>query len=350
MMKKLFSAIGFLTGCFAFAQTPVTITSVNMPSANDTIRYSNVRPNSIDVNLTGANYTWNYDTLSVIRQGRYDYLAAMNTPYGFYFIGTGKYGMKIADSIGAGAFTFTEVYNFYKKQTSDFHAEGIGFKYNGFPLAGYYSDDDELYTFPLNYLDYDSTTYAFSVSLGGNISYSQKGYRINYVDGWGTIKTPYDSAQCIRLVSTSYGIDSINYNGMGFSFPNWQRSYKWMVTTEKIPFLEVTGRYTNSVFTPTVAMFRDNYINLSGINEHSKENEFVVYPNPSENEFNFYSKNNAAVYVELTDINGKSVCSEKILFGKASIKTEFLMTGMYIYKVRGSNNELLETGKVILAR
>jgi hypothetical protein len=333
-----------------FGQTPITITTSNMPGANDTIRYSSVNPASVDITQTGPNFTWKYDTLKATGQGRYDYKSALSTVYAFYFFGTNQYGLKVADSIGTAPYKFYNVYNFYKNTAATFVAEGIGFTYSGTPLAAYYSDVDEIYTFPVHYTGYDSTTYAFSVSLGTGTSYSQKGYRINYVDGWGKIKTPYDSANCIRLVSTTIGIDSINYSGFGYSFPDQQRSYKWMVTTEKIPFLEVHGTYNSNTFTPTWARYRDTYRTFAGINELANTTSMLVYPNPAVNELNISSTDKNASTVEVTDLTGKPVMNEKIESGKAKFNTSQLAAGMYIYRIYDTQQRSLKLGKVIISR
>jgi hypothetical protein len=313
-----------------FAQAPITITSSSMPSSGDTIRYSNSTPNGLDFSSTGQNYYWDFSNLNSINQDIYQYKAASQTPYAFYFIGLNKYGLKVADSIGAATFKFYDVYNFYQKTSSVFKTDGTGFKFNGIPLAAYYSDDDELYQFPLNYSDRDSSNYAYSVSLGPTLSYSQKGYRINEVDGWGYIKTPYDSLACLRLVSTSYGEDSLNINGFPVNFPNVQRSYKWLSTTEKIPVLEISGQLQNNNFTPTQVRYRDNYRSPIGINEIVLRNRLKLYPNPSTNEINIdFTENNSGV-LSITDIFGKVIFNQKISNqDKIKIATYSFSTGVY---------------------
>ncbi|MHB8260554.1 MAG: hypothetical protein ACYDCN_01945 [Bacteroidia bacterium] len=244
----------------------ITVTSANMPLSGDTIRYSNCNPASVTYSLTGANVYWNDSTLVPQSQGVYNYTPASATPYFFYFMG-GDYGLKVADSIGVSTFKFYDVYDFYKNSTSFFETKGIGFKYSGIPLAATYSTPDKIYSFPLTYLRHDSTPYKVAVTLTTNVTYTQLGYRINDVDGWGTIKTPYESVACLRLVSTTYGKDSINYNGFPITVPNVQRSYKWISTTEKIPVLELDGTYTGGTFVPNQARYRDKFINFAGISQ-----------------------------------------------------------------------------------
>jgi len=310
-MKKLIFTIYNLIVIFnSIAQNPITITSSSMPSSGDTIRYSNASPNAIDYSSTGANYFWDYSNLTSLNQDIYQYKSASQTPYSFYFIGLNKYGLKVADSLGAANFKFYDVYNFFQKTTSVFKTEGTGFRYNGIPLAAYYSDDDELYQFPLNFNDRDSSTYAYSISLGATASYSQRGYRINEVDGWGYIKTPYDSLPCLRLVSTSYGQDSINFNGFAFSFPNLQRSYKWLSTSEKIPVLEISGQLQNNNFNATQVRYRDRYQSVIGISESISSLDINIFPNPSNEILTIHFNKPSKGILKIINENGKQVYSE----------------------------------------
>lgn len=327
----------------------ITVTSTNMPGSGDTLRYSGCRANSVNYSTTGANVYWNYDTLQPQSQGMYNYLAASQTPYSFYFTGAGKYGLKIADSIGTGTFTFKEVYDFYKKTTAVFETEGLGFKYSGIPLAAMYSDPDEIYSFPLTYLKHDSTTYKVTVQLGTTIYYSQLGYRINDVDGWGIIKTPYDSVPCLRLVSTTYGKDSINYNGIGFTFPDVQRTYKWISLTEKIPMLELDGNYTNNNFTPTQARYRDRIQSFAGIESIKNAGYKVnVYPNPSAGDLSFYTNNPETATINLFSAAGVLMASYKTTGLITTVSTQNLAKGLYYYTISTKQMKQAANGKIII--
>jgi len=345
-MKKSLFLIAIISFIVINVNGQITITSSSMPGSGDTIRYSTSVPAGIVYAPTGTNYFWDYSTLTMLRQDLYEYKAAMQTPYAFYFIGLNKYGLKMTDSIGVGTFQFKDVYNFFQKTSTVFKTEGIGFKYNNIPLAGYFSDDDELYQFPLNYSDRDSSNFAFSVSIGTGISYSQRGYRINEVDGWGSIKTPYDSVACLRLISTSYGIDSINFNGIGFSFPNIQRSYKWLSTTEKIPVLEISGQYQNNSFNPTQVRYRDIYRSALGLESNNLENESVVYPNPSNGMFTVYLDENKSGQMNITDLTGKIIYTSNCTTGKNSIDLNSLNLSKSVYIL----SVLDETKNTILQR
>ena len=348
MRKFLF--LQFVFAVFvSIAQTPITITSSNMPSSGDTIRYSTASAQGINFSLTGPNVFWNYDTLQPVSQDVYRYKASYLTPYAFYFLGLNQYGLKIADTLGFGTFQFLDVYSFFKKTNASFSAEGTGFKYQGIPLASQYSDNDEIFSFPLNFGDHDSTTYAVTTALGATVSYAQKGYRINDVDGWGVIKTPFDSVQCLRVVSTAYGADSINFNGFGFSFPNVQRSYKWLSLTEKIPVLEVSGQLFNGNFTPNQVRYRDNLHIFSSVHEASvNDNLIQFFPNPTNDAIYVRNNTRAKFQIGLYNMNGSLVMKTELNELLNEIKLTSLAPGIYQAVIWDQYDQKIHIKKIVV--
>lgn len=348
MKKLLLFAVAVFAFSFNTSFGQITLTSANMPGSGDTLRYSSCRPSSINTTTTGANIFWNYDTLTYLNQGLYEYKAAYQTPYFFYF-GVGQYGLKVADTIGFGTFSFTDVYNFFKKTSSAYTVEGTGFKYQGAPLATQYSDEDEIYSFPLNYLDHDSTTFKFSVSFGTGMYYEQHGYRINDVDGWGVIKTPFDSVACLRLVSTSYATDSVNVSGFGFSYPNVQRTYKWVSTTQKIPVLEVQGAYNNGNFNAVRARYRDSMRVAVGINEEAfAAGTIKVFPNPAADEAYVLVKDVTAEMIKFFNVAGQEIRVSRLNGMLSAVSLSGMAEGIYFYSVLDENGKVLSGGKLVI--
>ena len=251
------------------SKAQITITSANMPSVNDTIRYSSVLTYSgFNENATGANYHWDFSDLGVDTQGIDEYKSALQTPYIFNFFGA--MGLKIADSLGQGDFKMTNIYSFFQKSTAQFAARGFGFSINvsGFPVpqSGEYTTLDRIYQFPLNFNDSTSNPFYLNIKLGipfvadiGN--YIREGIRTNIVDGWGTITTPYATdVPCLRVKSIITGKDSIRISmpsEFATSFPVHEVEYKWLSQTEKIPMLEIRGTVFMGNFVPTLIKYRD---------------------------------------------------------------------------------------------
>lgn len=330
----------------AWLQTPITITHNDMPEPGDTLRYSNASPQSIQVSQTGANQVWDYSHLQPYSQDREDYVYALQTVYAFHFFGVNQYGTKIADTIGGGPFVFTDVYNFFRSASGDFRAEGVGFRYQGVPAAAYYSDEDELYQFPLDYQDRDSSTYRFSASLGSGLEFSQQGYRINEVDGWGVIKTPYDSVACLRLVTTTIGVDSMHFNGFRFGFPNQQRSIQFLANGIHIPVLEISGPYQSGFFQPQRVQYRDAFRNLVATAE-PRPSGVTFYPNPAQN---FLTIRGEAVPMRLlvTDGQGKVMTDTQIVSGMHVHSVEGYASGLYWVQVMDEVGSIVATAKLVV--
>lgn len=292
-------------------KSQITITNLNLPNIGDTIRYSIANLNSIgDYTSTGVNYTWHFDTLKIIGQGRRDFTNM--TPY-FTFFGPAKFGEKIADTMltqnipGYGNVSITDFYQFYRNLPTVFDVEGAGVKINNIPVPAFYTDKDELYILPLQYGQRDSTTFKFSTPTTTAIPlvYKKTGYRITEVDGWGNITTPYGTFNCLRVLTTQYSKDTIIFNStfgaIPFGFNNYQKSYQWLSNVEKIPILEVSGNINNTGnFIPNLVRYRDNYKVVSVKELNANSNSIKVYPNPSNGLFkieNVFSSNEILISI-----------------------------------------------------
>lgn len=342
MNKIYFTVILVLSILTIRPQSPITLSNSDMPSSGDTLRYSNAQISSIgNYTQTGTNYTWNFSTLVPLSQGIRSFKNAISTPYAFFFFGLNEYGEKIADTLGAGPLTLTNYYNYYKKQSSPsaYIADGAGITFSSVPVPNYYSDKDELYKFPMSYPKYDSTTFKFA-TVGSTlipIQYSKTGYRVTLVDGWGSLTTPFGTFNCLRLVTTQYSQDSIKNTivPIPVGFPNYQRSYQWMVSGGKIPYLEITGSLTGSNFTPTQARYRDMPQTIAGVKQNSAEPLLVPYPNPVKDLLYLKFNKNEAYELELQDLTGKRIKTEKIETGSvvSGMDVSQLPKGIYLLKV-----------------
>ena len=259
-MKKIFLLLAFAsTSFYGFSQ--ITITNADMPNTGDTIRYST----TIDINdytLTDTAYNWDFSTLTPTGQGINAYKSAIsiNPAYVLSF-GFFAYGVKLADSLGAGPIMFRNIYNFYKKTSSKYTIEGYGAELTGIPIPSTYSDPDEVYQFPLSYGRKDTSTFKVTISVPTIVDINISGTRYNEVDGWGTITTPYGTFNVIRLKSTVDEIDSISSSLIStpFVIPRNTTTYQWLCNGEKIPILEAQGTVTGGTFIPTQIRYRDIY-------------------------------------------------------------------------------------------
>ena len=354
LRKSILLASIILGWCEAKSQ--ITITSSHMPSANDTIRYSTVLTAAgVDFKTTGENKVWDFTKLNSSSQDVYQYKNSTNTPYVINF-GFTSIGLKLADSLGGGQMGLKDVCTLFKKSTTKWEAVGIGFQLSAlpFPQAGKHTNTDEIYQFPLNYKDKDSATFSLKVPLTAVIvnigNYFQDGNRVNTVDGWGKISTPYKSnIDCIRIKSVINEKDSIAVAITGqapinFAFPNNRVEYKWLSTSEKIPMLEVSGTQIGNTFTPTQIRYRDNYKTTTNVNVSiipPLSSRLTAYPNPAKNivtiEVPGFIKNSLKLLV--FDMEGKNI--ESLNFeafeNQIILNTSYFANGKYTAIVTNGN-------------
>lgn len=355
-MKKYLLLL-LISGFSITLNSQITITSINMPVSGDTCRYSKANLSSVgDYTTTGANYVWNFSMLDSTSQGIRKFEAASATAYPYF--GPTGYGEKIADSIGGGPFTFKNIYNFYKKTATKFYVDGLGITYSGYAIPNFNSDKDELYMFPLNYTNRDSTTFLFkTISTGTIPAYSKQGYRITEADGWGSITTPYGTEQCLRVVTTQYSQDSIKgtitFGGfpipLNLGFPNYQRSYQWLTLGEKIPYLEVSGNVVGGNFNPNQARYRDVIRTFVGIKEESATLALSVFPNPANTTLTVIIPQNIQdVVAELADLQGKIILTKSLnqnsqIVNQHQIDVSGIAKGIYLLKLStGTSKQTLK--------
>ena len=369
-MKK---GLLIIVACISISlKSQISITSNNMPISGDVAWYTNASLNSVgDYTTTGANHTWDFSSLDSLNEGLREFKAISNTPYGMYsfILGFTAYGELATDTVpiptipipGVPVISITDIYNFYSKTSTKFIAEGLGVKINGIGVPNTFSNEDELYFFPLNYSDRDSSTFRFSTISNTIIpfQYIKQGHRITEVDGWGTVTTPYGTEQCIRVVTTQYSIDTfkgtitlpvIGTQPFAFGFPNYVRSYQWLTLGEKIPYFEVTGNIITGNFNATQAKYRDDAPNFVSIKEEVQQLALSVFPNPSTNQLTIITpKNGNSIKAELVDLQGKTVFSKDLnnnsnIANQHILDVNSLAKGIYILNL--SNLEAKQSLKI----
>ena len=306
-----------------------SITSSSMPKAGDTLRYSTASPTSLPSNFEtgGANASWDFSKLTPLTQTLNNYYSASKTPYGFYFFG--QIGQKTADTIGAGPITLTNVYSFYTNSSKVFKAEGIGYQYSGFPLASMYKDDDEIYQFPLNDGDVDTSTFNLKFSIPGDLfALVQSGTRVNNADGWGTIKTPFgEYKDVLRLKTFVDEIDTVTSQFGKFPIPRKTLTYRWLSTTERIPVMEIQGTIVAQTgkFTPTQVRYRDGFIGK--LSSSAIETEGLkLFPNPGSGLVVISGLKLGETWV-VRDVMGKEIAVNRM--GETGFDSGDLLPGMY---------------------
>lgn len=245
----------------------ITITSADMPNVNDEVVLG-VKQSLTGFNpaLTGPNYTWDYSVLVSDSQRVEKIVNPSSTGYPFVgFIST--YAMV---NYNPDVFPYallgtapTNNYNFYKKQTNQLTINVQGSTTGSTPLPIVQNPADVIYRFPLTYGNKDSSNSGYKNTLPGLGYFEKKQKRVNTVDGWGTLITPYGTFNTVRVKSVITVVDSIHSDslGFGFSIPLPTRyEFKWLANGSKLPILEIdaTGLLNTSVLTVNNVLYQDS--------------------------------------------------------------------------------------------
>ncbi len=306
-----------------YSSAQITLNSSDFPHANDMYLMSDATAfPGMDATLTGANYTWDYSLLSTTRTGQHtDTLfpvTNMNIIYqavfgDFSFLPNRSNQATHGADFSLGAqITITNVYNFFYNNSNDYHQSGFGAGINGIPAPNAYSPHDVVYKFPVQFGNVDSSASGYSVSLPNILYYGVNKNRVNEVDGWGSLTTPFGIFNVLRLKSTIVEHDSIFLDtlgfGYGFNVPV-QTEYKWLGQGQGEPLLQINsaGGFVSSI------VYRDS-LNTTGISQVAANNfTFSIFPNPALDKiFLKYSLiKEGDVNFSVTDISGNVITSSE---------------------------------------
>lgn len=351
----------------AKAQTPITITNVDMPVVNDTIRYSSSTPAfSIDLSLTGTNFLWDFSTLTSNSQRIDTFFSVTSTPFAYqYFFNNiisypshkANYALRGQDitfpPVVPIPISFTEVFNFIKNSTTKYENVGFGSKISGFPNSTRKIPIDVEYEFPLNYSDTSYSASEFSINIPSFAYYGQTMERENKVDGWGTLKTPLGTFNVLRVKSVLTKVDTLYLDtlGMGFNIPRPEEiEYKWLANNMSTPVLKII---TNSGVVTNIE-YQDTAI-FVGIEELNVINNISIFPNPAKEfvQVIFNAKNVGKLDYLIKDINGRVILNnifttsvgQNLLF--IDLRSNQLSSGIYFIELM--MDEYIITQKLVIS-
>lgn len=334
----------------------ITIDKNDMPNLNDTFRISTTA--TIGGNNpanTDTNYFWDYSQLTAVAQRLDPYSSVSSTPFAYqlYFNNGILYPKNKASyavpgqDISLGTISMKKVYNFYKNSSSAYEAVGFGAEIQGLPASVRDVPVDRLYAFPLNYMNTDSNMANFGISIPSLGYYGQNIIRIDTVDGWGTVKTPFGTFNAVRVKSTVYRTDTtyIDQTKTGFTIPRpAETEYKWLAKGMGIPVLTIIDRgvsmqveYQDSVRNVPQVAVEENVDPVQSLD---------VYPNPVKSDFvvDIQLNGRSDVKMAIYDLLGNIVYTEnKGQYHRGNVKWVVstndigLSSNMYFLKVTVNN-------------
>lgn len=261
-MKKI-SILCIAVACImsgASAQS-ITITKSNMAVAGDEYIYSTTNDN-VDATVTGANHTWDFSRLSPASQDTMKFASPQNVNLAYALIFFGDIAVQQPNS------AIKDFYGFFKLGNSGYIQEGAGFTIPmlGLPLPLKYTRPDIVYRFPLSYGNAkDSCIFKLDTTIQ-NIPIAIHGKRVNTIDGYGTIITPFNTYSCIRIKSVVTEYDTLGFIPLN----NSRIEYKWLSIAEKTPVLQIIESATLG----TSVLYRDMHRDI--VNPNAPQISFAA--------------------------------------------------------------------------
>ena len=280
MEKNIFIKITLLKLFFLFgiininAQVIYYDTCFANPSDSTLVsKMTNSQLNSFNISATGPNYSWDFSNLNANTQFYKTYINPNLSGYKATWVtncimggGTGigcnnswndttNLTFFIQDSIILGGVSLYDVAYFYKKNTNvlenNFYAYTLRLNGLNIKKITYYDNSDTIYHFPLQYMNIDSATMEATTdltSIGIDIISKKHQKRINIVDGWGTLSTPFGYfTSVLRLKTFIYHQDTtISYGTMLPVNTSIDVIYSWFDPNYGVPVLEVKGKVTST--------------------------------------------------------------------------------------------------------
>ncbi len=356
-MKKISTLIFF--ALFAkITNAQITITTSDFASANDNVLVSNgIITTAVDVVPTGANTTWDFSFLTPFNQDTLEFLDVSTTAatYALYYVNVGFNPNRSNIAVAGAAIptipgipiTITNPFDFFYNSSNDYRQQGIGAEINGIEVPIPYGNKDIVYDFPVNFGNSDSSNSDWAIGLPGIGYYGYTQKRVNNVDGWGTLITPFGSFNTLRVVSTVAGTDTVHIDTLGFGFGVDRpllREYKWIANNEKIPVLQINTQEFFGTETVVSIVYPDSARVLGVENVISVAGSLQVFPNPAIDyvTINFSLSQSQPVSFSIADISGKIIYSKTSRYYSSgshqkNISTKLLEKGIYFLTIRAGD-------------
>jgi PKD repeat protein len=207
----------------------------------------------IDFSYTGENITWDFSGIEVISQQEEFFISPNQSGYFESFMFTcltsgGNYyscytqwtslsnlALKTNREFYLVAAEISNFTEFQKKSNTKVESTmlGVNVQYNNtqIPFTITYSEPDVLINFPVSFQDADTSISGFLVDLspyGYELEARRWQKRINTVDGWGSLTTPFATfPQTLRMFTTNEIIDTIIFQNDTIALPRIELLIQW---------------------------------------------------------------------------------------------------------------------------
>ena len=206
-----------------------------------------------------------------------------STPIGYQFLFNNPFDPGyVADfalsteGFDVGGFSFEEFFAFYQNDDEAHTIVGYGATLTGIPVPSQTDPVDDVYVFPLEFGNSHAGYSEWDVEIPGIGYYQLKQDRVYEVEGWGTITTPYDSFEALKVRTEIEANDSVYVDliGQGFTFDRASIQYTWLSLDEGVPVLTITE---NLGLTTTI-QYKDEEENPDFVEDLPALQGVTVYP------------------------------------------------------------------------
>ena len=269
MTGRIFSGTiaGMLATIPMFPSAQIVIQQTDMPIPGDTFRVSMTSTIPVDFTRTGQDTVWDFSMLEAMVQRVDTFVGATATPPEYWPVFTPILVTNLAAPRGNNDFfpglPVSQYYIFYKNSSTAFTDVGFAFKVMGVPIPARYDVPDKQYQFPLGTTSSWASISSVSFGIPGMFYFHTYRARSSFVDGWGTLITPFGSYETLRVRSDLDQNDSIYIDSLGFGIGVERNitEYKWLAIQMGIPVLQinsdglmVSATYQDSVRLPVSAL------------------------------------------------------------------------------------------------
>jgi len=366
MLKNTLSILALFSCIYTNAQ--ITITNADMPNANDSIVLSTADLTGVSLPIaTGAGITWDYSMLvpTIQRYDKYDSPSTFTSPFNLLFsplncsYGRDNYALTTLPIPGL---QLTDAYDFLRESSASYRQVGAGYTFNSAPIPFFYTQQDVIYKFPMNYGNMDTSNFQFGLPIPSLAYYGQTGTRQNNVNGWGDITTPFGTFQALLITSKIDIIDTVYVDALGFGF-NINRptkyEYKWLANGKKIPVLQIDANQIGGNLVISNVQFLDSLrsnVPHIGINENNLSiSNIELYPNPSSSQLtiSYTLLTTETVNISIVDVLGKEVVNvfnQKQLQGEYNMQIDISTIDAGLYFIQLNTKNSIQSKKIIITK
>lgn len=338
------------------SEAQISIQDIHTPNAGD-MKYVSVATidQSIDYQTTGTNQTWDFSNLQAASQVTNEYkpvsqagqliqivfgnFAPANYASTYYLPNNTLPFDNLPSQL---PIQFENVNSFYKRTATKLNQVGYSMEVNGQEIPAKSDTIETKYHFPIEFGDQHMSRGYTKLNLNPifDAIWIQHRKRETYVDGYGSITTPFGTFDALRIHHRIEETDSfyVSVNGFGFWLPipvPVSHEYEWRSNTESEAILKISTSEIGGNENVTRIEYRDNQI--IGINENTIA--LNVGPNPVKDHLNIQT-NEPIEEINIYNLNGQKVLTPVSNHSNLqNISVEDLVSGTYLLEVKTSKGK-----------